>query len=378
MSMASPTLRSSSSTVPGPSFKSCPTSIRERPSTAETCTGTSNTASRSAALRPTLSPSPGKLWGCLRSLGAGSPSRFGNVIFLSPSVIAAASGCLLGPARARCEIAVHRIVNRMLDSGAIAYHSAICPFHTAIAGLNLGLGENHEPPFEAVGAHQRFESFAGLRIDGNIDAHHDVGRASQVSQATGHEGADFTERLTINQGRRQFLGDGNRNLHGFGLEPALDVAQNGPEHGNPRRNALKRRRRAARGIGTSLDLRGGKSLAIPLGASLLEGGLMGIKAQCIRLFRCRAGAEIDIKQVFCSRRHVLAPSLESSAATAVRSTWRSVPDILDASKDQFFVAAVLGNHDLALGCQVLCEVDQQRLRGIDVAQADRAARLHLV
>src|SRR3954463_1724856 len=51
MSIASPTRRSSSSTVPGPSFNNSLTSILERPSTAETCTGTSNTASRSAARR---------------------------------------------------------------------------------------------------------------------------------------------------------------------------------------------------------------------------------------------------------------------------------------------------------------------------------------
>src|SRR3569832_1386748 len=49
--MASPTLRSSSTMVPLPSFRSWLTSIADLPSTAETVTGTSKTASRSCALR---------------------------------------------------------------------------------------------------------------------------------------------------------------------------------------------------------------------------------------------------------------------------------------------------------------------------------------
>src|SRR5262245_43836945 len=49
MSMASPTLRSSSTMVPLPSFRSWLTSMPLLPRTALTVTGTSNTASRSAA-----------------------------------------------------------------------------------------------------------------------------------------------------------------------------------------------------------------------------------------------------------------------------------------------------------------------------------------
>src|SRR6185503_18046694 len=48
------------------------------------------------------------------------------------------------------------------------------------------------------------------------------------------------------------------------------------------------------------------------------------------------------------------------------------------SIDQFFVAAVLRDHDLALGGEVLGEVDQQPLRLVDVAQAHGAERLHVV
>src|SRR5690606_22838653 len=49
MSMASPTLRSSSSTLPEMSWRSWATDIEARPSTAEMDTGTTNTGARSVA-----------------------------------------------------------------------------------------------------------------------------------------------------------------------------------------------------------------------------------------------------------------------------------------------------------------------------------------
>jgi len=55
MSMASPTLRSSSSTLPWPSCSSWATDRLARPSTAEMFTGTSNTGARSEADLPSVS-----------------------------------------------------------------------------------------------------------------------------------------------------------------------------------------------------------------------------------------------------------------------------------------------------------------------------------
>jgi hypothetical protein len=90
-----------------------------------------------------------------------------------------------------------------------------------------------------VGADQRFESLAGLRIGRNIDAGHDVGRLPEVSKGVGDDRSDFPEGLTVNQGRRQFPGDCDRNLDGLGLEPALDVAQQRSERGDRGRNTLE-------------------------------------------------------------------------------------------------------------------------------------------
>src|SRR6476469_7995814 len=46
--------------------------------------------------------------------------------------------------------------------------------------------------------------------------------------------------------------------------------------------------------------------------------------------------------------------------------------------DQLFVAAALGDQDFALGGELLGDIDQQRLRLVDIAQPHRAHRLHVV
>src|ERR1700741_2918957 len=73
MSMASPTLRSSSSTEPWPSLSSCATDRCALPSTAEMLTGTSKTGARSEAV---LSPS---------SITGASAVDSGNTSRLRPS-----------------------------------------------------------------------------------------------------------------------------------------------------------------------------------------------------------------------------------------------------------------------------------------------------
>src|SRR5208282_5205370 len=122
MSIASPTLRSSSSTVPGPSLSRSPISIRARPSTAETLTGTSNTASRSAAIR---------------------------VVGPSGSVVTGISG---GAARA----------SRL---GGVTRDAAVRPFDPAVAHADAGLAEHDEPTFEAVQACDLVELLARGGID---------------------------------------------------------------------------------------------------------------------------------------------------------------------------------------------------------------------
>src|SRR3977135_3040347 len=52
--------------------------------------------------------------------------------------------------------------------------------------------------------------------------------------------------------------------------------------------------------------------------------------------------------------------------------------VIQPSIDQFFVATALRDHDLALGGEILGEIDQQALRLVDVAQPHRTERLHVV
>src|SRR5215472_2578229 len=78
----------------------------------------------------------------------------------------------------------------------------------------------------------------------------------------------------------------------------------------------------------------------------------------------------------------------SAAATGGATTWAAAEKswsnmylaaaAMRPSVHQLFVGAVLGDHDLALGGEVLGEIDQEALRLVDIAQAHRAQRLHVV
>src|ERR1700761_3920448 len=125
MSMASPTLRSSSTMVPLPSFRSWLTSMPDLPSTAETVTGTSNTASRSEALR--LGSVSGVSSPC-RSAGElpGTASRPRSGSWTSSLDIVVVLGEMSGDQRR------DGVFERLL----VALHAAAAPFDAAI-----GIGE---------------------------------------------------------------------------------------------------------------------------------------------------------------------------------------------------------------------------------------------
>src|SRR6185437_6827860 len=155
--MASPTLRSSSSTVPGPSWSNSPTSMRARPSTAETCTGTSNIASRSAAPR-VVAPSVSGASGI--SAGASPPSRFGSGTLLSSVMLGSPENVVRArKILARADVAVHCVADRRIDFGTVAVDPAVGPFDAAVADPDLRLGEHHEATLEAAGAGDIVELF---------------------------------------------------------------------------------------------------------------------------------------------------------------------------------------------------------------------------
>ena len=149
MSIASPTLRSSSSTVPGPSWSSCRRPSWRVQAPPETCTGTSNTASRSAAPRVTLSASDET---------AVDPPRREE----PPSCRdRAAEPCCrhsCGSLRAQAArpVSVRRDNVRrprrwrLFRRGHVADHAAIGPFDAAVADRDFGLGDHHQAAVEAA------------------------------------------------------------------------------------------------------------------------------------------------------------------------------------------------------------------------------------
>src|SRR5258705_13034619 len=147
MSMASPTRRSSSSTVPGPSFNSSPTSILERPSTAETCTGTSNTASRSAATREACSSS---LYATSSVAGTSAALRSGSGTCASVSLMVQSSWPLSRGLIAGRHVAPDKFVDLCFDRRALQHDAAIGPLDPAISGLDIRLRQDNETAPEAA------------------------------------------------------------------------------------------------------------------------------------------------------------------------------------------------------------------------------------
>src|SRR5882724_5812032 len=235
MSIASPTLRSSSSTVPGPSLSKSPTSILALPSTADTCTGTSNTASRSAAPR-LVSPFSANELGSTGGIAPDSGSRLGSGTLLS--LIAR---LLIQPWRnlskrghrggLPCpEVTSNGVADGEVGLGRVADDPAVGPFDLAVADRDLGLGDHHDAALEAAGAGDLVEPGTGDFMQGVVDAHHDVRRRGEMLEAFGGERRDF-----------------GRKLHGFGFEPAFDRGEAARQAIKRVADLLERNRHAARG-----------------------------------------------------------------------------------------------------------------------------------
>src|SRR6202451_2935337 len=189
MSIASPTLRSSSSTVPGPSLSRSPMSMRARPSTAETWTGTSNTASRSAAMR-VVGPSGSGTIGM--SAWAPPSSRLGSETLPSSLMLGSPQYFVcVGEAAPGADIARDRGADRSVGRGGVATDAAIRPFDAAIADGDIGLGEHDEAALKAFRPHDAVELFARRGVERVVDAHGDVRRGHQFPEAIARQRRDF-------------------------------------------------------------------------------------------------------------------------------------------------------------------------------------------
>src|SRR5579862_4847544 len=193
MSIASPTLRSSSSTDPGPSLSRSPISMRARPSTAETWTGTSNTASRSAAIR-VVGPSGSAT--TVTSACAPASSRLGSGILPFSLIVGSPQRLVcVGRIAARARVTGDRHPDRRIRSGAVAVDAAVGPFDAAIAGRDVRLREHHQPALKVLGAHDVLEFFACLRVERIVDAYGDMRRRHELAKAAARQFSDLGKRL---------------------------------------------------------------------------------------------------------------------------------------------------------------------------------------
>src|SRR4029079_17691997 len=241
MSMASPTLRSSSSTAPGPSLSRLPTSICARPSTADTWTGTSNTASRSAAPRVTVSLSEGASVPASCTTCTSLPfSRSGSGTLVSSSLIAVVSGILCGGHVAGRYVTGDRFIDHRCRCGIVPDDAAIDPFDTAVTWREALVGNDGKPAIEAAGPRDLLDLLLRSLVDVCRNAHGDKRRGHQMVKAFGRQRRNFGERLAGDQRRRQLGGHRDRHLDGFRFKTCLDCGKRAIEPAEPVRDHRER------------------------------------------------------------------------------------------------------------------------------------------
>ncbi len=211
---------------------------------------------------------------------------------------------------------------------------------------DAGLGHHHQTALVAGGARQGIELFPRHRIERVMDPHDDMRRRPQLAEAVGRQRRNFGERLARDQGRRELARHRHRDLDGLAFEPGLDRrrAPDGPGRAPPRSAPWRRRcgarprsqprlwPRHSRGGGprsrfrqVSLRARRASSSARPAHA-------------------CRR--RIDVERMSALSNGTSLPI----AAGCVR--------VAGSSVHQLFFAAGFRDHDLALGGEILGQIDQ--------------------
>src|SRR4029078_8936280 len=200
MAMASPTLRSSSRTAPGPSLSRFPTSMWARPRTAETWTGTANTASRSAAPRLTVSLSEGARRPASCTTCTSLPfSRSGSGTLVSSSLIAVVSEILCGGHVAGRYVTGDRFIDPRCRCRGVANNAAVDPFDTAVTWCEVFVGNDGKPAIEAACSCDLLDLLLRRLVDVRRNANGDKRRGHQLVKAFGCERRDFGERLAGDQ-----------------------------------------------------------------------------------------------------------------------------------------------------------------------------------
>src|SRR6478609_1451195 len=332
MSMASPTRRSSSSTVPGPSFNSSPTSILERPSTAETCTGTSNTASRSAAMREACSSS---LYATSSVAGTSAALRSGSGTCVSVSLMVQSSWSLSRGLIAGRHVAPDKFVDLCFDRCALQHDAAIGPLDLAVAGVDVRLGQDHQTAREAALFGQPFDPLARGLVERIVDPHHEVRGRDQMRETIAHQRANLAERLAGNQLAAQLARHRHRDVDGFGLHPCRNPGKARRDALQSDRDLLKSQRGAAVAFRLRLALPGLVTVAIGTGLGRCD-PLRNLQRRRLPLTPLVRRGEVDVEQEFCGGGHqytssssarflvsMISPLAARSLARLTSSAWAS-------------------------------------------------------
>src|SRR5215469_1149722 len=213
MSMASPTLRSSSTMVPRASLSSWLTSMALLPSTAETVTGTSNTASRSAA----------------ECLGAASEedSEFNNAAWAPAPSWLRSGRSTLSVAMALSFHGGRKVLGdeggqSVFDGLFAAFRAAAAPFDAAVAGLHARLGGDHDAAVIAFFMRDcRQAGFDGLGNRGGC-AQGYAGFADRLVHGLAQRHLHIAGGQGRQRGGGNFLGHGKRHAGGF-IAQAFDL-----------------------------------------------------------------------------------------------------------------------------------------------------------
>src|SRR5215469_9112863 len=217
MSIASPTLRSSSTMVPLLSFKSWLTSMPDLPSTADTVTGTSKTASRSAELfLASASCCPSVCSSDVLSAAAGSRARSGSSTSSLFAMVCSFVGAIV-------EIPGNQFLKCGFEGRFGALGAAAAPFDAAIGVLERGVGRDLHLAF--VGFLVRNLGDASRQRCGHLGRRlqHDAGFADRLVHGVAQRRFDFGAGEFRQRCGGKLARNGEGELGSF-LEPRLPLA----------------------------------------------------------------------------------------------------------------------------------------------------------